>query len=252
MVARGTADCPRATIIRVELDGRRPALDRPDRGQHDPTSRRAGSCTAIWRDRASWSLARAPISRCSTAHHIPPSWLRRPPCSATPGSASATRNSLAGVVRAHVAAREVGIALSSWVHVSCWRRRHLSGLADRSGELRAADAAAVPRPHARAEGWLPDQPCRAARARGRLGHGERSPPPLPDARFAERCARDARDLRDCLALPLLLLGAGRSSTVPIASAWMRWPPWPAATARSCWRRRIRATTIPIAAVLPTC
>jgi len=67
-------------------------------------------------------------------------------------------NSLAGVVRAHHAAKEMKQRFVVGARNRPRRWRGLSRMADEPRELRAADKIALPRPHARAKGSVRDQP----------------------------------------------------------------------------------------------
>ena len=111
-------------------------------------------------------------------------------------------NSLAGVVRAHVAAKELGIrfivgtrlVLDDGVSYLAWPT-------DRDSYGRLTRFLSLGRMRA------PKGECQLTRAE-MLDHAEgwvmaAIPPPVPDAPFAARLKADARDLRKSLALPLL-------------------------------------------------
>src|SRR3984885_15438984 len=115
-------------------------------------------------------------------------------------------NSLAGVVRAHVAAKDIGVPFIVGTRlVLDDDARYLVWPTDRASYGRLTRLLSLGRMRA------PKGQCRISRAE-MLDHAEgwvmaAVPPSLPDARSAERLQADARDLRDRLARPLLCSAA---------------------------------------------
>jgi error-prone DNA polymerase len=113
----------------------------------------------------------------------------------------ATDCSLAGVVRAHVAAKDSGIRFIVGTRlVLDDGASYLAWPTDRASYGRLTRFLSLGR--IRAKGRVPAHPRRNARPCGRLGHGGH-PTFLPDVPFATRLIVDARDLRGRIAMPLL-------------------------------------------------
>ena len=97
------------------------------------------------------------------------------------------RNSLAGIVRAHQAAKEAGIRLVVGCRLDLARRHEPARLSRGSRRLWPADAAADPRQAPRAQGRMPSRLRRCGRARRGPDRrrpapgGAATPPPLPPA-----------------------------------------------------------------------
>ena len=115
-------------------------------------------------------------------------------------------NSLAGVVRAHVAAKEVGIRFVVGTRLVLHDgASYLAWPTDRASYGRLTRFLSLGRMRA------PKGQCQLARTE-MLDHAEgwvmaAIPPAFPNAPFAERLRTDERDLRDRLALPLLCSAA---------------------------------------------
>ncbi len=116
------------------------------------------------------------------------------------------RNSLAGVVRAHVAAKQIKISFIVGTRlVLDDGASYLTWPTDRASYGRLTRLLSLGRMRA------PKGQCQISRAE-MLDHAEgwamaAIPPSFPDASFAARLRDDARDLRDRLALPLLCSAA---------------------------------------------
>jgi error-prone DNA polymerase len=116
------------------------------------------------------------------------------------------RNSLAGVVRAHVAAKDLKLRFVVGTRlVLDDGATYLTWPTGRASYRRLTKLLSLGRMRA------PKGQCQISRAE-MLDHAEGwvmaiVPPSLPDARFAERLQADARDLRDRLARPLLCSAA---------------------------------------------
>ena len=167
------------------------------------------------------------------------------------GLAVCDTNSLAGVVRAHVAAKQAGLRfavgarllLDDGAQYLVWPTDRASyGRLTRLlslGRTRAPKGAcAIDRDDLldAAEGW----------AMALL------PPQRPDAAFADRLRADAADLRDRLALPLFC-----AAVVPVPRRRPEAPRHPGRHGggrgrRDCWPPTTRASTTPPAAASPTC
>jgi error-prone DNA polymerase len=116
------------------------------------------------------------------------------------------RNSLAGVVRAHVAAKDLKLRFVVGTRlVLDDDATYLTWPTDRASYGRLTKLLSLGRMR------TPKGQCQISRAE-MLDHADgwvmaAVPPSLPDARFAERLQADARDLRDRLARPLLCSAA---------------------------------------------
>ncbi|EHL97478.1 hypothetical protein HMPREF9946_04161 [Acetobacteraceae bacterium AT-5844] len=113
------------------------------------------------------------------------------------------RNSLAGVVRAHVAAKEIGLPFVVGARLQLLDgAEYLVWPSDRAAYGRLTRLLSEARMAApKGEGPITQEQMRAA-AEGWLMAAV--PPMEPEAAFAEQLARDAAVLRDRLALPLFL------------------------------------------------
>jgi error-prone DNA polymerase len=114
-------------------------------------------------------------------------------------------NSLAGVVRGHVAAKEVGLRFAVGARLMLHDAEYFAWPTDRDSYGRLTRLLSLGRMRA------PKGQCDITRAE-LLDHAEgwvlaAIPPALPDARFAARLRQDARDLLDRLALPMLCAAA---------------------------------------------
>jgi error-prone DNA polymerase len=157
-------------------------------------------------------------------------------------------NSLGGVVRGHVAAKEAGLpfavgcrlALEDGGGFLVWPTGR-----DGYGRLTALLSRARMRDEKDA--------CRIARAEAIEAAGDWAmaalPPAWPDAAFAAQFAADAAALEGRLALPLLV-AASRSLLGHDQARLDRWPASPAR--RPCWPAATCASTRRIAAAWPTC
>ena len=112
-------------------------------------------------------------------------------------------NSLAGVVRAHVAAKDVGLRFVVGTRlVLDDGASYLAWPTDRASYGRLTRLLSLGRMRA-PKGQCQTPPSRDARSRGRLGDGRHPPLPCRMPAFAARLKIDARDLQDRLAMPLL-------------------------------------------------